>query len=77
MVVISHNLRMFSERARNGMYDSIWSKPFAAAVPDSYVSLSVPRIDETTPPPDAQDPFNVTGTYMRISAPVGVNVFLY
>jgi hypothetical protein len=45
MVVIGHNLRMFSERTRNSIYESIWSKPFAAAVPDSYVSLSVPRID--------------------------------
>lgn len=67
MVIIGHNLRMFSERTRNGIYESIWSKPFAAAVPDSYVSLPVPRIDEITPPPDAQDPFNVTGTYMRVS----------
>jgi len=67
MVVIGHNLRMLSERTRNGIYESIWSKPFATAVPDSYVSLSVPRIDETTPPPDAMDPFNVTGTYMRVS----------
>ncbi len=68
MVVIGHNLRMFSERTRNSIYESIWSKPFAAAVPDSYVSLSLPRIDEVTPPPAAMDPFNVTGTYMRVSS---------
>jgi hypothetical protein len=71
MVVIGHNLRMFSERTRNSIYESIWSKPFAAAVPDSYVSLSVPRIDKVTLPPDAIDPFNVTGTYMRVSTSIG------
>jgi hypothetical protein len=75
MVVIGHNLRMLSERTRNDLYGSIWSKPFEAAVPDSYVSFSMPRIDETTPPPDAMDPFNVTGTYMRVSTTVRFNAF--
>jgi hypothetical protein len=67
MVVIGHNLRMFSERTRNNIYESIWSKPFAAAVPNSYVSLSAPKIDDIAPPPDVMDPFNVTGTYLRVS----------
>lgn len=68
MVVIGHNLDLFSDRTGNSVYRLIWSKPFAAAVPDSYVSLSLPRIEEITPPPDALDPFNVTGTYMRVSS---------
>jgi hypothetical protein len=75
MIVIGHNLRTLSERTRNGIYESIWSKPFASAVPDSYVSLSVPRIDETTPPPDVLDPFNVTGTYMRVRTPLQSKIF--
>lgn len=72
MVVIGHNLRILSERTRNGIYESIWSKPFVGAVPSSYVSLSVPREDETTPPPEERDPFGVTGTYMRVGAPIGL-----
>lgn len=67
MVIIGHNLRLFSDRTGNGVYGSIWAEPFAGAVPNSYTSLSVLRLDEPKPVLDAQDPFGVTGTYMRVS----------
>lgn len=77
MVVIGHNLRTLSERTRNGIYESIWSKPFTGVVPGSYVSLSVPKVEEGTPLLEAMDPFGVTGTYMRVSTPRIFSVFSY
>lgn len=67
MVVIGHNLRLFSDRTGNEVYGSIWAEPFAGAVPNSYTSLSVLRLNEPKAVLDAQDPFGVTGTYMRVS----------
>jgi hypothetical protein len=67
MIVLGHNLRMFGQRVANDITESIWVMPFADAVPDSYISASFPRVDDIKPPLDAQDPFNVTGTWMRVS----------
>ena len=69
MVVIGHNLRTLSERTRNSIYESIWSKPFTARCLVVMFRFRCRRIEEGTPLLDAMDPFNVTGTYMRVSTP--------
>lgn len=67
MVVLGHNLKIFSDRT-NGVFKPIWIDPFSGATPDSYMSsLPVPE-----GPPlslDFIDPYNITGTWMRVSAP--------
>jgi hypothetical protein len=68
MVVLGHNLRMFSEKTGNGVYEGVWSRPFGAAVPNSYVSRPSTKVEKAITPPDAMDPFGVTGTYMRVSS---------
>lgn len=68
MVVLGHNLQIFPDRT-NGAFKPIWTDPFSGATPGSYKSpsLSVPE-----GPPlslDFIDPYNITGTWMRVSSP--------
>lgn len=80
MIVLGFNLRRFSDRT-DGRFPFIWSTPFAAATPNSFKShpLDVPpstenpeldakqlKIRELALSLDAQDPYGVTGTWMRV-----------
>ena len=67
MVVLSHNMRMYVETFSPDVAAlPKWDKPFAGASPHSFVSppFSIPRGPSL--PLEAQDPYNVTGTYMRV-----------
>ncbi|KAK4993389.1 hypothetical protein LTR66_006024 [Elasticomyces elasticus] len=66
MVVLNYNLRVFSERT-NGDFEPFWSLPFEGASPNSFVSpttLGIPS--EPSLPIESQDPYGVTGTWMRV-----------
>ncbi|MCJ1389149.1 hypothetical protein MMC18_002004 [Xylographa bjoerkii] len=66
MVVLAHNLRLVTERTNNH-FMPLWTTPFAGASPNSYMPLVPPRLmKELTPPLELQDPYNITGTYMRV-----------
>ena len=66
MVVLAHNLRLVTERT-NSHFMPLWTIPFTGASPNSYKALVPPRLTkELTPPPELQDPYNITGTYMRV-----------
>jgi hypothetical protein len=66
MVVLGHNLRTFSERS-NGVFEPTWTKPFSGATPDSYRATFLPRIGAPLASLDFEDPYNVTGTWIRVS----------
>ncbi|MCJ1473819.1 hypothetical protein MMC13_002470 [Lambiella insularis] len=66
MVVIGYNIRLFSERTNNH-FKPIWTVPFEGAAPNSYQSLQPLRLqNEPKPPVDLLDPYNITGTWMRV-----------
>lgn len=77
MVVLGFNLRRFTDRT-DGRFPFVWNEPFAAATPNSYIShpLAPPpdedvdddqlKIRELALSLDAQDPYGVTGTWMRV-----------
>ena len=66
MVVLAHNLRLVMERT-NSHFMPLWTIPFTGASPNSYEPLVTLRLTkELTPPLDLQDPYNITGTYMRV-----------
>ena len=66
MVVLAHNLRLVTERT-NSHFLPLWKIPFHGASPNSYKALVEPRLTkELTPPPELLDPYNITGTYMRV-----------
>ncbi|KAM0716935.1 hypothetical protein Q7P37_006787 [Cladosporium fusiforme] len=79
MIVLGFNLRKFTDRT-DGRFPFIWAEPFAAATPDSFESHPldiVPsvakdldehqvKIRELALSLDAQDPYGVTGTWMRV-----------
>jgi len=66
MVVLGHNLRIFSERS-NGVFKPTWTEPFSGATPDSYRAPSLPKLERPLVSLDFDDPYNVTGTWMRVS----------
>ena len=68
MVVLGHNLRMFTENT-HGIFKPLWAVPWQGASPDSYspMSLCILR-DQPKPPIDALDPYNVSGTWMRVGS---------
>jgi hypothetical protein len=76
MVVLGYNLRSFCERM-SGNVGPFWDDPWAGTAEGSFVSA--PRIGEEASPPrigeelapslEAQDPYGVTGTWMRVRLP--------
>jgi len=66
MVVLGHNLEIFSDRT-NGLFEPIWTEEFDGATPDSYMSPSLIALAAPSIPLDFKDPYNVTGTWMRVS----------
>jgi hypothetical protein len=66
MVVLGHNLQMFSDRT-NGIFEPIWTDPFLGATPNSYLAPSLPPSEGPPDSLDLEDPYNVTGTWMRVS----------
>ena len=68
MVVLSHNMRMYVETFSPDVAAlPRWDKPFAGASPHSFVSppFTIPRSPSSSSL-EARDPYNVTGTYMRV-----------
>jgi hypothetical protein len=66
MVVLGHNLRTFSERS-HGVFEPTWTDAFSGATPDSYRAPSPPKLERSLVSLDLNDPYNVTGTWMRVS----------
>ena len=67
MIILDHNMKLSSEsRHRSEDMRDVQSKPFVGASPKSFVSppTSIPM--EPPLPLEAQDPYNITGTWMRV-----------
>ena len=69
MIVLDYNIRNFCKRT-NGRFRPFWDAPFAGAMEGSYTSFSAPPglVKEPALPLAAQDPYDVTGTWMRVGA---------
>lgn len=77
MIVLGYNLRKFCDRCE-GRYPTVWKDPFSGATPGSYKSMpricpvskdleqEADKIREPSPSLEAQDPYGVTGTWMRV-----------
>ncbi|KAH8811386.1 hypothetical protein F5884DRAFT_749771 [Xylogone sp. PMI_703] len=65
MIVLGHNLRLFSE-GHNRLFRPVWATPFSTTAANSYVSRSIAKNYELPPPIDAMDPYHVSGTWMRV-----------
>ncbi len=67
MVVLHHNIRISTETHHvfEGMMD-VQTKPFVGANAYSFVSPPMDIPMQPTLPLEAQDPYNVTGTWMRV-----------
>ncbi len=81
MIVLGHNMSMFPD-GRHGLYRPHWNEPWWGTKRNSFVS-ETPRLDpppsspdlsgegeedgEEKPVPDFEDPYNITGTWMRVS----------
>jgi hypothetical protein len=67
MIVLGHNLQIFSDRTI-GLFEPIWTAPFSGAHPDSYLSPPAPLLERPLDSVDVKDPYYVTGTWMRVSS---------
>lgn len=67
MIMLDFNLRRFTQAHRQlqGLAN-LPDKPFIGATPYSFISPPQSAIMEPSVPLEAQDPYNITGTWMRI-----------
>lgn len=67
MVILNYNMRLSSEAHHvfEGMMN-VQDKPFVGASPHSFISPSSDVPMEPALPLEARDPYNVTGTWMRV-----------
>ena len=68
MLILDHNMKLYS--CTHGRPDPLvvpkWDTPFEGAAPYSYVSRKTDLPMEPALPLEAQDPYNITGTWYRI-----------
>lgn len=67
MIILQHNMKLSTAEHHTfeGIMD-IQEKPFAGATPYSFVSPPSNIPNEPALPSEARDPYNVTGTWMRV-----------
>ena len=44
----------------------LWTIPFNGASPNSFIPASITDLPEPAPAVNPDDPYNITGTYMRV-----------
>ena len=67
MVLLGYNIGQFASTYE--MHESLipeWETPFEGATPYSFVSPPYPIPEEPKLPLEAQDPYNISGTWMRV-----------
>ena len=65
-IVLGHNLGTFSNTTR-GMFSVPWQYPWLGVTPNSFTSINLSSGPERSLHPE--DPYNVTGTWMRVRPP--------
>lgn len=66
MIVLGYNMSKYRESIP-GIYPRLWMDPFKGASPQSFEPLSVTKQDVPLGPNSMADPYNVTGTWHRVS----------
>jgi hypothetical protein len=67
MIVLGYNLRVFTDDTR-GIFKPLWVMPWAGVAPDSFTPIKLKKeLNEPAMPLDENDPYNISGTYMRVS----------
>ena len=67
MLILNHNMKRYSSRySEPGDEIPAWDQAFAGVSPYSYSSSSLDVPEEPTASLDSQDPYGVTGTWMRV-----------
>ena len=69
MLVLGHNMETFTEQT-HGIFKPLWTEAFSGATPDSYESISMPQVETPLTPPPFEDPYNIQGTWMRVSSQI-------
>lgn len=65
LIDLNYNLQVLSDRT-DGQFSLLWDKPFEGLTQDSFSSRPLPCLKQAPTPLDAEDPYGVTGTWMRI-----------
>lgn len=73
MMVLGYNLKQFTQLT-GGMFKPLWTVPFSGVSPESFFSLPLSNTAMPNPPANALDPYNVTGSYMRVICFLGMHI---
>jgi hypothetical protein len=65
MLVLGYNLNMFSNDT-HGLFRPVWVDPFRGANPGSFAPISLTKGQVPEGPKNTLDPYNITGTWMRV-----------
>ncbi|TAQ89831.1 hypothetical protein B7494_g1845 [Chlorociboria aeruginascens] len=65
MIVLGWNLKGYSEKPNGTVFSRMWINSFGGAVANSFSPLSMRR-DDPLPPRNRKDPYNVSGTWLRV-----------
>jgi hypothetical protein len=68
MIVLGYNMKNYTQ-SMHGIYPPLWKDPFRGASPGSFEPLSVTKRKVPLGPVDLEDPYNVAGTWHRVSYP--------
>ena len=67
MLILNHNMKRYSSRYSEPSDEvPAWDRPFAGASPYSYTSRPFDMPNEPLTPLETQDPYGVSGTWMRV-----------
>lgn len=69
MIVLGYNMKNYTQ-SMHGIYPLLWKDPFRGASPGSFEPLSITKREVPLGPVDMEDPYNVTGTWHRVSYPI-------
>jgi hypothetical protein len=68
MIILGRNMELLRERTRNGKpFKKFWEAPWEGAVEGSFKPISLEDTETPEPPVNLKDPYNVEGTYLRVS----------
>ncbi|EPE26597.1 F-box [Glarea lozoyensis ATCC 20868] len=65
MIILGHNLKCFDDQTGRRL-KPLWTTPWAGSQPDSFRSVCLVDTKSPTPPVNESDPYNITGSWMRI-----------
>jgi hypothetical protein len=66
MIILGHDLKCFDDQTGRAL-KPLWKTAWAGSQPDSFRTIGLLDKQNPTPPLNDLDPYNITGSWMRVS----------